>query len=111
MLHLLYLIAFTTIAFLAIANLIRSLLSVSLDSQRFYPPAGKSQASWDPQQMNSSPSPENSTPHPEMLDERGNPVNEPLLVMRSLTVEDAREKLDALYNWSPSNSAETQEES
>ncbi|NEP00757.1 MAG: DUF2973 domain-containing protein [Symploca sp. SIO2E9] len=111
MLHLLYLIAFTTIAFLAIANLIRSLLSVGIDSQRLYPQAGKSQADWGRQQMSPPSSQDNSALHPELLDERGNPVNEPLLVMRSLTVEDAREKLDALYNWSPSNSAETQEES
>lgn len=111
MLHLLYLIAFTAIAFLAIANLIRSLLSVSIDSQRLYPPARKSQAGWGNQQTNPYYSQQEKTIHPELLDERGNPVNEPLLVMRSLTVEDAREQLDALYNWSPSNSAETQEES
>jgi hypothetical protein len=29
-------------------------------------------------------------------------VDEPFLVMRSITVEDARERLDALYNSSPS---------
>jgi hypothetical protein len=28
-------------------------------------------------------------------------INEPLLVMRSMTVEDAREQLDALYRSSP----------
>ncbi|MEQ8957893.1 MAG: DUF2973 domain-containing protein, partial [Coleofasciculus sp. C2-GNP5-27] len=41
MLHLLYVIAFTVIAFLAIGNLIRSLLSLSIDAQRHYAPAGK----------------------------------------------------------------------
>jgi hypothetical protein len=44
------------------------------------------------------------------LDERGNPINEPLLVMRSMTVEDAREKLDSIYNSSPNNNTGTQEE-
>ncbi|HBL14805.1 MAG TPA: DUF2973 domain-containing protein, partial [Cyanobacteria bacterium UBA11162] len=34
----------------------------------------------------------------------------PLLVMRSMTVEDAREKLDALYKSSPGSSVDKQEE-
>jgi len=40
-------------------------------------------------------------------------IDEPYLVMRSMTVEDAREQLDALYKSSPgaSNTAEqTQDE-
>jgi hypothetical protein len=49
-------------------------------------------------------------PHPELLDDTGKPINEPLLVMRSMTVEDAREKLDAIYKSSPGNSTGTQEE-
>jgi hypothetical protein len=38
MLHLLYLVAFTAIAFLAIANLLRSLFTLTVDSQRRYSP-------------------------------------------------------------------------
>jgi len=38
-----------------------------------------------------------AVPHPELLDDSGNIVNEPFLVMRSINVEDAREQLDALY--------------
>jgi hypothetical protein len=41
-------------------------------------------------------------PHPELLDSDGRIINEPLLVMKSMTVEDAREQLDALYKSSPS---------
>ncbi|MGB7443506.1 MAG: DUF2973 domain-containing protein [Coleofasciculaceae cyanobacterium] len=103
MLHLLYLVAFTTIAFLAIANLMRSLLSVSFDVQRRQSTVGKSQRGMSSSRM--------GVVHPEMLDERGNQINEPLLVMRSLTVEDAREQLDALYESSPGRSAEKPEES
>ncbi|ACK64242.1 conserved hypothetical protein [Rippkaea orientalis PCC 8801] len=106
MLHLLYILAFTIIAFLAVSNLIRSLITVSMDSQRRYP-------------SNSNSSPRRSTYasgsqktiHPELLDNYGNPINEPLLVMRSVTVEDARQQLDALYNSSPSQPQEKGEES
>jgi hypothetical protein len=43
--------------------------------------------------------------HPELLDAAGNLIDEPLLVMRSLTVEDAREQLDAIYRESPGDEA------
>jgi hypothetical protein len=98
MLHLLYILAFTVLAFVAVGNLIRSLVTVGIESQR-------------PQQFRqnnryaSSPRSQ-SVPHPELLDEHGNIVNEPLLVMRSLTVQDAREQLDALYKSSPGGSDE-----
>jgi hypothetical protein len=104
MLHLLYLVAFTAIAFLAIANLLRSLLTLSVDSQRLYAPAGRSP-------ITPSRPKYNYVPHPELLDDMGNPINEPLLVMRSMTVEDAREQLDAIFKSSPGNRADTQEES
>lgn len=104
MLHLLYLVAFTIIAFLAIGNLLRSLFTVSMDSQRRYPPTDWSR------QTTISRSPYHSVPHPELLDDLGNPINEPLLVMRSMTVEDAREQLDALFNSSPGKRTDTQEE-
>lgn len=96
MLHLLYIVAFTTLAFLAIRNLLHSLLTLSTDSQRRYSPAGRADRSQY-----------GSTMHPELLDEMGNPVNEPLLVMRSMTVEDAREQLDALYESSPGNNPDS----
>lgn len=88
MLQLLYIIAFTILAFLAVGNLIRSLLTLGLESTRYYPQANS--------RFNRS-----TVTHPELLDEAGNLIDEPLLVMRSLSVEDAREQLDALYNESP----------
>lgn len=103
MLHLVYLVAFTIIAFLAIGNLLRSLFTVSMDSQRRYPPTD-----WSRQTSVSRPY--NTVPHPELLDDMGNPINEPLLVMRSMTVEDAREQLDALFNSSPGKRSDTPEE-
>jgi len=91
-LHLLYLLAFTVIAFLAVSNLIRSLISVSLGSQREL--QGSSRASTRPSHY-----------HPELFDHTGKAINEPLLVMRSVNVEDARQKLDAIYEASPSGYA------
>lgn len=103
MLHLLYVIAFTVIAFLAIGNLIRSLLSLSIDAQRHYSPAGRQ--SFSAHGFRNTP-----VPHPELLDDTGKPITEPLLVMKSMTVEDARTQLDALYNASPSNRVDKSEE-
>lgn len=97
MLHLIYIFAFTIIAFLTISNLIRSLITVSMDSQRPY--GGRSN-------MYGA----KGVPHPELLDERGMPINEPLLVMRSVNVEDARQQLDALYKASPSQTIDIDEE-
>jgi hypothetical protein len=92
MLHIIYILAFTTVAFFAIGNLVRSLISLSTESQRYYPTP-------NPNNYASRP-----TPHPELLDDEGRLTQEPLLVMRSFTVEDARQKLDSLYNSSPSKS-------
>lgn len=92
-LHLLYTLAFTLLAFLAIGNLIRNLLTLGAESQRHHAPR-----SYDPSR--STPS-RTRVPHPELLDKNGKLINEPLLVMRSMTVEDAREQLDALYRSSP----------
>jgi hypothetical protein len=111
MLHLLYLIAFTVIAFLAIGNLLRSLLTVSMDSQRRYSPDGKPSVPWNTSPLGTARSRYNGVPHPELLDDTGNPINEPLLVMRSMSVDDARAQLDALYNSSPENRTEKKEES
>jgi hypothetical protein len=99
MLHVLYILAFTTIAFLAIGNLIRSLISLSSDTQRIYPNTANTYDRRSPYRANVS---RLRVTHPELLDENGNPIDEPLLVMRSVSVEDARQQLDSLYNSSPS---------
>ncbi|MFP4008957.1 MAG: DUF2973 domain-containing protein [Spirulinaceae cyanobacterium] len=99
MLHLLYILAFTVVAFFAISNLIRSLVTVSLDSQRRYP--GNNMTA----RRSTMPT------HPELLDNDGNPVNEPLLIVKSMNVEDARDKLDAIYNSSPSQTVDRGEDS
>ena len=105
MLQLAYILVFTIIAFLAIGNLIRSLISLSSDSQRQYSASNN---------RNNAPSRSeylnNVQIHPELLDRSGNPSKEPLLVMRSVSVEDAREQLNSLYNSSPSPAKEREEE-
>lgn len=102
MLHLIYILAFTILAFLAVGNLIRSLLTLGIESQRYQPSRECESNHSSPQFLNVS--------HPELLDAYGNYVNEPLLVMRSFTVQDAREQLDALYRLSPGGSEETRDE-
>ncbi len=92
MLQLLYVIAFIILAVLAIGNLIRNLFSLGSASQQSYG-NNSSRPRQDAIKMRST--------HPELLDESGRVINEPLLVMRSMTVEDAREQLDALYRDSP----------
>lgn len=102
MLHLLYILAFTTLAFLAVGNLIRNLMVLGSESQRSYGNRGQFTPGSNSQGI-SSAGRLRPVPHPELLDEQGNIVNEPFLVMRSITVEDARERLDALYNASPNS--------
>ncbi len=102
-LHLLYIIAFTILAFLAVGNLFRNLMTLGVESQR-------ASRGWNP--GGSSPvSRSGATPHPELLDDSGNVINEPLLVMRSMSVEDAREQLDALYESSPGGGLEPRDDS
>jgi Protein of unknown function (DUF2973) len=91
MLHILYLVAFAILAFLAIGNLIRSLVYFSVEAQR---PVGANFT---------------RAAHPELLDDSGQITNEPLLVMKSIGLEDARSRLDALYNDTPSYSPEGEE--
>jgi hypothetical protein len=105
MLQLVYILAFTVIAFFAISNLIRSLITLSADSQR----GGWSAKNYGNGTQRKTPRPQ-MVPHPELLDERGQPINEPLLVMRSVSVEDARQQLDNLYNLSPSQVKEDKDE-
>lgn len=104
MLHLLYILAFTILAFIAVANLIRNLVMFSFDTDRTY-----SRSSI--QQGNSAylSSRKQFIPHPELLDSSGNLIKEPLLVMRSVNVEDARQQLDALYEASPGQKSEKEE--
>ncbi|WP_071517171.1 DUF2973 domain-containing protein [Geitlerinema sp. PCC 9228] len=101
MLHLLYILAFTVLAFLAVGNLIRSLMSFSRQSQRH--PATRGGFGY-------GASSQKTAPHPELLDERGQVVKEPLMVLRSMDVEDAREQLDAIYKESPGHSHDEQDE-
>jgi hypothetical protein len=106
MLHLLYILAFTTLALLAIGNLIRSMLSLGIESQRSH----RSNA-WSGSDAGANSNRRSRlVPHPELLDDTGNVTNEPLLVMRSMTVEDARERLDALYDSSPGITGDSREE-
>jgi hypothetical protein len=103
MLQLLYILSFTILAFIAISNLIRNLVSFSVDRERVHarPSQGKSSYS----SFNKNPA-----PHPELLDSKGKLIKEPLLVMRSINVEDARQQLDALYNASSAHKLENSEE-
>ncbi len=93
MLQLLYILAFMVLTTLVISNLIRNLLMFGREAQR--PNAGASPISK-----------RRKVPHPELMDERGNVIDEPLMVMRSMTVDDAREQLDALYDQSPGSTDE-----
>jgi hypothetical protein len=103
MLHLLYILAFTILAFIAVGNLIRNLIMFSFD-RGTYPGGSSSQGSYPYMSSNKQ-----FTPHPELLDSAGNMIKEPLLVMRSINVEDARQQLDALYEASPAKKVENQE--
>lgn len=105
MLHLLYILAFTILAVIAVANLIRNLIMFSFDQDRTYPLRNNQG------QFGYSSSKKQFIPHPELLDSAGNLIKEPLLVMRSINVEDARQQLDALYESSPGRKVENQEES
>ncbi len=90
MLQIIYLIAFTILAFLAIGNLIRSLIGFSMDAAQ---PRSRSNPNFQGYTYRAG-----AIPHPELLDDFGNVTNEPLLIMKSISVEDARARLDALYH-------------
>lgn len=101
MLHLVYILVFTVIALLAVSNLIRSLITLSTDTQKFYPPNYNGSNSHQVRQGREV--------HPELLDDQGKIIEEPLLVMRSVSVDDARSKLDALYEASPSKTVDPED--
>lgn len=90
MLQIIYLIAFTILAFLAIGNLIRSLIGFSRDAAQTRVMNDASGRGYSYRT--------GSVPHPELLDNLGNVTTEPLLIMKSISVEDARARLDALYH-------------
>lgn len=99
MLHLLYILAFTTLALIAVSNLIRNLLMFSMERDRSYPAARSPMTNQGNSPYFSSSA--QVVPHPELLDTTGKPTKDPLLVIRSLSVEDVRAQLDALYDASP----------
>ena len=103
MLQLLYILAFTILALIAVSNLIRNLLMFGFERDRTFS-QGRSQGA------NLAKHSYQSVPHPELLDTAGNFIRDPLLVMRSINVEDARAQLDALYEASPNKNAESKEE-
>jgi len=103
MLHLIYILAFTVIALLAVSNLIRSLVTLSAETQKFYPPQ------YNGSGANRASSPRQKPVHPELLDEQGKVIEEPLLVMRSVSVDDARSRLNALYDASPSKTTDPED--
>ncbi len=86
MLQILYIVAFTFLSLLAVSNLIKSMIALSQTEIKAT------------NRMIRKPKP---TMHPELIDENGNIIDEPLLVMRSVNFEDARSRLDAIYNSSP----------
>lgn len=100
MLQTIYVILFAILATLAIANLVRSMFTLGITSQRYgTAPSGP------------APISQASTPlHPEMFDDSGRVISEPLLVMRQLSVDDVRDRLDALYEASPGSGGETDPE-
>ena len=100
MLHVLYIIAFAAIASFAIANLFRNMLLLGRDMRQGYG-SGKDVM----KAPTIVPNPERS-PHPELLDESGEVVREPFLVLKSISVDDARERLDAIYRASPGGSSD-----
>jgi len=93
MLHLLYVIAFTVLAVIAVSNMLSNL--VKLGTQARQPVRQPNGSKYYGQSGNTQS--DRPVPHPELLDGSGDVINEPLLVMRSISIKDARDQLDALY--------------
>lgn len=93
MLHLLYVLAFTVLAVLAVSNMIRNMVRLGTEVQK-------------PAQTAKSNRP---VSHPELLNDSGDVINEPLLVMRSISIKDAREQLNALYESSGGSAGSSEE--
>ena len=94
-LHLLYVLVFTILAVVAVSNLIRNMFILGRDMQ------GQDPSPWSDQPK---VAPKGPTPHPELLDDAGKILDEPLMVMRAMPIDDVRSQLDALYDASPSGS-------
>ena len=90
MVQILYILAFTVLSIFAISTLIRSMIALSQNDPRGYQ-----------NNRNRRLSPQYA--HPELWDKDGKYIDEPLMVIKSINVDDARSRLDALYNSSPSN--------
>lgn len=96
-LHLLYVLVFTVLAVVAVSNLIRNMFILGRDMQ------GQDPSPWSDNKQTPPPA-KRPTPHPELLDDAGKVVDEPLMVMRAMPIDDVRSQLDALYDASPSGS-------
>ncbi|MEO0836628.1 MAG: DUF2973 domain-containing protein [Cyanobacteria bacterium J06642_3] len=103
MFHLVYILVFTVIAFLAISNLVRNLINLSKDTARRNYSYSNRSISKVRSKANNSLHP---NLHPELLDESGRIINEPLLLMRSASVDDVRRQLDEIYDASPSRKSD-----
>ncbi|NET08651.1 MAG: DUF2973 domain-containing protein [Symploca sp. SIO2B6] len=110
MFHVLYLVVFAIVAFLAIFNLFRNMMMLGRDVRQGYGNARDAMTASSPSTIVPSVS-----SHPELLDESGNIVREPYLVIKSISepqspepisMEDAREKLDAIYRASPGGASD-----
>ncbi|MFQ3584950.1 MAG: DUF2973 domain-containing protein [Cyanobacteriota bacterium] len=84
MLQILYLVAFAAIAFLALRNLVSNLITLGMEERKASPRRSRKRV-----------------PHPELVDEDGNLTEEPLLVIRSTNLDEARNRLEDLYSGSP----------
>ncbi|PSR17156.1 DUF2973 domain-containing protein [filamentous cyanobacterium CCP3] len=102
--HVVYIIAFAVLAIMAIANLVRNLILLGGNARN--PQAPRTYGG-----TQQSAQGDRSVPHPELLDQDGQVIREPLLVMKSISVKDAREQLDALYNGSGSSLDESEDTS
>ncbi len=88
MLQILYLIAFALISFLALRNLVGSLVTLGAEQQKA------------PRRRR------RPVPHPELINDDGEVTDEPLLVIRQTSLDEARSRLDSLYYESPDDMAE-----
>jgi hypothetical protein len=99
MFHALYIAAFLILTVIAVSNLVRNMMLLGSDARRQTRTAGAAGTTSQP-----------SASHPEMLDEAGKVTKEPLLVMRSISLQDARQQLEALYDGNPTATDETVDE-
>ncbi|NJK63131.1 MAG: DUF2973 domain-containing protein [Synechococcaceae cyanobacterium SM2_3_1] len=84
LLEILYIIAFLVVAFFVIRNLLRDVMTIGAEQRQ-------------PKRRR----PQRRPPHPELIDKDGNVTDEPLLVIRSTNLEEARNRLDELFYESP----------